>query len=286
MVEELSKYISHTAPDVKGFSSINLWRMKRFYDLYNGDEKLSPLVTEISWTNNLLIMSRCKSAEEREFYLRLAKREHLSKRELDRQIDTGYFERAMIGSTKLAPVVRELAPKASGIFKDSMVLEFITGKEAKPENSFRHALITHMKEFILELGKDFIFMGEEYPVQVGMSDFRIDLLFFQRELACMVAFELKTTAFRPDYIGQLNLYLEALDRDVRKPHENPSIGVLLCKDKDDEVVEYALSRSLSPTLVAQYELVLPDKKLLQQKMKELFEEDGDASISGNDGEAN
>ena len=162
VVEELSKYLSRTAPDVKGFSSINLWRMKRFYELYNDDEKLSPLVTEISWTNNVLIMSRCKSAEEREFYLRLAKREHLSKRELERQIDSGYFERAMIGSSKLAPVVRELAPKASGIFKDRMVLEFITGKEAKPENSFRHALITHMKEFILELGKDFLFMEDEY----------------------------------------------------------------------------------------------------------------------------
>lgn len=129
-----------------------------------------------------------------------------------------------------------------------------------------------MKKFILELGKDFLFFDQEYRLQVGNSDFRIDLLFYHRELNCLVAFELKTGKFRPEHLGQLNFYLEALDRDIKKPHENPSIGILLCKDKDDEVVEYALSRSLSPTLVAEYQLHLPDKKLLQSKVKQLFDE--------------
>ena len=124
---------------------------------------------------------------------------------------------------------------------------------------------------VFELGKDFIFIDQEYHLQVGCSDFRIDLLFFHRELQCLVAFELKMGKFRPEHLGQLNFYLEALDRDVKKAKENPSIGVLLCKDKDDEVVEYALSRSLSPTMVAEYQLCLPDKKLLQQKMKEIYE---------------
>jgi YhcG PDDEXK nuclease domain len=127
-----------------------------------------------------------------------------------------------------------------------------------------------MKQFILELGKDFIFMGEEFRLQVGNQDFYIDLLFFHRELSALVAFELKIGTFMPEHIGQINFYLEALDRDVKKPHENPSIGVLLCRDKDDEVVEYALSRNLSPTLIAQYQLQLPDKKLLQDKLHELF----------------
>lgn len=126
-----------------------------------------------------------------------------------------------------------------------------------------------MRSFILELGKDFIYIGEEYPLQVGLSDFRVDLLFYHRELQCLVAIELKTDAFKPEYLGKLNFYLEALDRDVKKPNEKPSIGVLLCKGEDDEVVEYALSRSLSPTVVAEYQLHLPDKRLLQQKLHEI-----------------
>ncbi len=139
------------------------------------------------------------------------------------------------------------------------------------ESHLQKALIQNMKNFILELGKDFIFVGEEYRLQVGNQDFFIDLLFFHRGLAALVAFELKIAKFSPEHLGQLGFYLEALDRDVKKPHENPSIGVLLCRDKDEEVVEYALSRYLSPTMVAQYELQLPDKKLIQAKLHELTE---------------
>lgn len=272
VVKQLAEYISKSAPDLKGFSKENLHRMRRFYETYNENKIVSPLVTQISWTHNLLILTRCNTPEEREFYIRLTIRDRLSKRELDRQIDASVYERTMIGTDKLASVAKKLPDNANGLFRDHYVMEYITGKQAKPENSLRHALIAHMKDFILELGKDFIYMGEEYHVQVGMSDFRIDLLFFHRELQCLVAFELKTESFKPEHLGQLDFYLEALDRDVRKPHENPSIGVLLCRDKDDEVVEYALSRSLSPTMVARYELNLPDKKLLRQKLKELFEE--------------
>lgn len=134
-----------------------------------------------------------------------------------------------------------------------------------------------MKQFVIELGKDFLFIDEEYRLQVGNSDFRIDLLFYHRELQCLVAFELKMEKFKPEHLGQLNFYLEALDRDVRKPKENPSIGILLCKDKDDTVVEYALSRSLSPTMVAEYQLCLPDKTLLQQKLHEIIEQDTENS---------
>ena len=128
-----------------------------------------------------------------------------------------------------------------------------------------------MKRFILELGKDFIFIDEEYRIQVGNSDFFIDLLFYHRELQCLVAFELKTEKFKPEHLGQLNFYLEALDRDVKKEKENPSIGILLCRDKDNEVVEYALSRTLSPAMVAEYKLHLPDKNLLQEKIKYILD---------------
>ena len=271
VVPQLAEYITRNYPEIKGFSDKNLWRMKQFYETYrDADKKLSALLREISWTNNLTIMSRAKTDEERAFYLQLCAKERLSSRELERQIDSALFERTVLDNPKLSPVMREIAPTAQQVFRDQYVMEFIGGKEYKTEHSMKSALIQQMKEFILELGKDFIFIDQEYRLQVGNSDFRIDLLFFHRELQCLVAFELKTGQFKPEHLGQLNFYLEALDRDIKKPKENPSIGVLLCKDKDDEVVEYALSRSLSPTMVAEYQLCLPDKKLLQQKMKEIY----------------
>lgn len=272
VVKQLAEHIRRNCPDIKGFSDKNLWRMKQFYETYETEsEKLSPLVRQISWTNNLIILSRTKSQEEREFYIQKCIGERYSKRELDRQIDSALYERTITSQPKLSPVLREMAPQAGQMFRDNYVMEFITGKESKPENTLRRALIKNMKEFILELGKDFIYIDEEYRLQVGNSDFRIDLLFYHRELQCLVAFELKTEKFKPEHLGQLNFYLEALDRDVKKAKENPSIGVLLCKDKDDEVVEYALSRSLSPTMVAEYQLCLPDKTLLRQKMREITE---------------
>jgi len=274
VVKQLSDYIERNSPETKGFSDKNLWRMKQFYETYKGvDEKLSTLLRQISWSNNLAIMSRCKTQEERLFYLNLCIHDHLSFRQLDRQIDSALYERSKIGTPKLSPVLREIAPQAEQLFRDQYVMEFIGGKEYQHENTMKKALIAQMKEFVLELGKDFLFIDEEYRLQVGNSDFRIDLLFYHRELQCLVAFELKMEKFKPEHLGQLNFYLEALDRDVRKPKENPSIGILLCKDKDDAVVEYALSRSLSPTMVAEYQLCLPDKKLLQHKLHEIYEQD-------------
>ena len=271
VVKELAEYLSRTEPDLKGFSDKNLWRMKQFYETYKDYPKLSPLVREISWTNNLIILSRTKTVEEREFYLRLTIQERYTKRELDRQISSAIYERTMLGNTKLSPLVREIHPNIFNTFKDDYILEFLGLPEPHDEGDLQKGLIRKMKDFILELGKDFIFVGEEYRVQVGNSDFYIDLLFYHRGLQCLVAFELKADKFKPEHLGQLNFYLEALDRDVKKNNENPSIGILLCKDKDNEVVEYALSRSLSPTLVSEYKTQLPDKKLLQRKLQELFD---------------
>jgi predicted nuclease of restriction endonuclease-like (RecB) superfamily len=269
VVSELAKYITQNAPEIKGFSDKNLWRMKQFYETYQSDPKLSPLVRELPWTHNTIIFSRCKSAEEREYYLRLCIKEHYSKRELERQISSSYFERAMLGNQKISAVLREVHPSIDHTLKDSYVLEFLGLPMEHEEKELQKALIQNMKQFILELGRDFIFIAEEYRLQVGNQDFYLDLLFFHRGLAALVAFELKIGKFSPEHLGQLNFYLEALDRDVKKTHENPSIGVLLCRDKDEEVVEYALSRNLSPTMVAQYEIQLPDKKLIQAKLHEL-----------------
>jgi predicted nuclease of restriction endonuclease-like (RecB) superfamily len=205
-----------------------------------------------------------------EFYINYAKLEHYSKRELDRQIAASLFERTIIGNSKLSPAVRESNKDISNAFKDSYVFEFLNLPDPHSESDLQRGLVSQMKNFILELGKDFLFIGEEYKLQVGNSDFYIDLLFYHRGLQCLLAFELKADKFKPDHLGQLNFYLEALDRNVKKPNENPSIGVLLCKDKDSEVVEYALSRSLSPTMILEYKTQLPDKYLLQQKLHELF----------------
>jgi predicted nuclease of restriction endonuclease-like (RecB) superfamily len=255
---------------MKGFSDKNIWRMKQFYEAYKDVPKLSTLLREISWSHNLTIFSRCKTIEEREFYLKIAKKESYSFRELERQISASLFERTMIGNSKLSTTLRESKHNITNTFKDDYVFEFLNLSDSHSEKELQRGLVMQMKNFILELGKDFLFIGEQYKLQVGNSDFYIDLLFFHRGLQCLVAFELKADKFKPDHLGQLNFYLEALDRDVKRPNENPTIGILLCKDKDNEVVEYALSRSLSPTLVSEYKTQLPDKKLLQQKLHELF----------------
>ena len=272
VVKELAIFIQQTDPQLKGFSDKNLWRMKQFYETYKNEPKLSPLVRELSWSHNLAIFSRCDSVEEKEFYLKISKEENYSKRELDRQISASLFERTMIGNAKVSTALRELNKDLTHTFKDSYVFDFLNLPEAHSEGDLQKGLILQMKNFILELGKDFLFVSEEYKIQVGNSDFFIDLLFYHRGLQCLVAFELKADKFKPEHLGQLNFYLEALDRDVKKRNENPSIGILLCKDKDSEVVEYALSRSLSPTMIAEYKTQLPNKKVLQQKLQQLFEE--------------
>ena len=241
--------------------------MKQFYETYKDDEIVTPLVTQISWTNHLLIMSGSKSIEERRFYIDLCIKNNYSKRELERQIDSAYYQRYMLSAQKQLP---ESVPSiVKGNFLDSYVLEFLDLPETYSENNLKKAIIGNLKHFILEFGKDFTFIGQEYRIQVGGQDFYIDLLFYNRALSCLVPIELKIGKFKPEHIGQINFYLEALDRDVKKPYENPSVGVILCATKDDAVVEYALSRSMSPTMVADYTLQLPDKKLLENKLREI-----------------
>ncbi len=269
-VEQLAEYLNGFGPNYKSFTRRTLFRMRQFYEAYCDNQIVSPLVTQLSWTQHLLILSKTKTSEEREFYIRLAIKERYSKRELERQLNTAVYERTMLSHIK--PQKNLAIPqKIQQSIKDSYVFEFLGLPENHSESDLQKGLIKNLKHFILELGKDFIFINEEFKVQVGMQDFFIDLLFFHRELQCLVAFELKITNFMPEYLGKLNFYLEALDRDVRKPHEKPSIGILLCKGKDDEVVEYAMSRSLTPAKIADYTLKLPDKKQLQQKLHELYE---------------
>lgn len=268
-VDELASFISKNCPEVKGFNRRGLYRMKQFYETYKDNEFVSTLLTQISWSNHLAILSSSKSDQEREFYIRLSIKERYSARELKRQLDSGYFERYMFSTEKLEPVPVPSIIKNN--FLDTYVLEFLNLPDKFSEHEFKKAIIANLKDFILEIGKDFTFVGEEYRVMVGNSDYYIDLLFYHRGLACLVAFELKIGTFRPEHLGKMNFYLEALDREHKNNNENPSVGVILCASKEDEVVEFALSRSMSPTLISEYTLKLIDKNLLRQKLHELTE---------------
>ncbi|MBI5002926.1 DUF1016 domain-containing protein [Candidatus Woesearchaeota archaeon] len=270
VVTELSFFISNKYPHLRGYSDKNLWRMKQFYDLYKQQSKLSALLRQISWTNNLLILSKAKTIQEREFYIRLSIKENYSSRELERQIDSGYFERSVISRKKISAVMRQKRPELLEVFKDTYIFDFLDLPKDHSEKDLQIALLNSFKDFVLEFGRDFAFVGEEYRIQVGNNDYFIDLLFYHRSLQCLVAFELKIEDFKPEFLGKLNFYLEALDRNVKKKHENPSVGILLCKSKDDEVVEYALSRSLSPTLISEYKTKLINKQVLQKKLHELY----------------
>jgi predicted nuclease of restriction endonuclease-like (RecB) superfamily len=270
-VTALAEHIRRRLPGMGGFSARNLWRIRQFYETYRNQPKLSALLTELTWTHNLLILGKCKREEEREFYLRLATMQKWTSRELERQINGALFERVVLSPAKLSAPLTALHPDAATIFKDTYLLEFLDLPPRHSEADLQRALVEKLKQFLIELGRDFCFIGSYYTLQVGGRDFFIDLLFFNRALNCLVAFELKIEEFEPAHLGQLEFYLEALDRDVKKPHEGPSIGVLLCATKDHEVVEYALSRAVSPALVAEYQTRLPDKQLLQAKLHEFYE---------------
>ena len=267
-IDAISNEIQTAFPGIKGFNRRGLYRMKQFYETYKDNEIVSPVVTQISWTNHLLILSGCKTDTEREFYIRLCIKENYSKRQLERQLNSGYYERYMLSQKMLLPEsVKQLDENP---FLDSYVIEFLNLPNTFREQDFKKALIKNMKDFILELGKDFTYIDDEYPVLVGGDDFRIDLLFYHRGLQCLVAVELKIGKFKPEYISKMDFYLEALDRQVKKNNENPSVGLLLCASKNTEIVEYSMSRSMSPLMVAEYKLQLPDKNILQKKLQELI----------------
>jgi predicted nuclease of restriction endonuclease-like (RecB) superfamily len=270
VVDELALYLARTQPGLKGFTRPNLFRMRQFYDTYAGDETVSALLRQLPWTHNLIILGQSRHPEERAFYLKMAIQERWSSRELERQFKAALFERAVLTPPNVSAEVRQAHAAAAEVFKDSYVVEFLQLPAAHDEAGLHRGLVSRLKEFMIELGRDFCFVGSEYPLQVGGRDFSLDLLFFHRGLNCLVAIELKVDRFEPEHLGKLNFYLEALDRDVRKPHENPAIGVLLCATKDSEVVEYAMSRSLSPALVAAYQLQLPDKAVLAAKLHEFY----------------
>ena len=255
--------------------------MRQFFEAYRAHEKVSPLVTQLPWTHHLIILSEAKPIETREFYVLAAIKQGWPKRELERQIRSGAVLRDATAE-KVSSALRQMHPAAMGEYKNAYNVEFLGLATDHSEADLHGALLRHLGRFLTELGRDFCFVGSQYPVQVGHQDFAIDLVFFHRGLQCLVAFELKVDKFKPADLGQLSFYVEALDRDVKKPHERPSIGVLLCATKDDEVVEYALARTSSPSLVAEYQTFLPPREVLRAKLHELYAQFTEGEAVGDD----
>lgn len=226
------------------------------------------ILTLTTLTNHIEILCRCKSVEERLFYILYAHKEQLLVRELQRCISNQTYSALLSDKTNLSKGLLETYPNSPMMFKDTYFVDFLNLPKKHSESKLKHGLIENMKQFILELGKDFIFMDQEYRLNVGASSFKADLLFFHRGLQALVAVELKKTKFHPRDLGQLEFYLEALDRDVKRSNENPSIGIILCPDADKVVVEYAMSRSMSPTMIAEYKRILIPQEQMQQQLKE------------------
>ncbi|MDR1764900.1 MAG: PDDEXK nuclease domain-containing protein [Lachnospiraceae bacterium] len=229
---------------------------------------IQSFLTLTSFTNHIEILNRCKRVEERFFYVIYAAKEHLNKRELQRCIDTHTFEALAGNQASISKVLAETYPQTAMLFKDEVFVDFLDLPKKHSEKMLRNKLVENMKSFILEIGKDFIFMDQEYTLNVGGTKYKADLLFYHRALQCLVAVELKSRSFRPQDLGQLEFYLEALDRDIKRSNENPSIGILLCRDANKTVVEYALSRSMSPTMIAKYKQELIPKEVLRKTLDE------------------
>ena len=238
----------------------------QFVQLQTG--QMPNILTLTTLTNHIEILCRCKSVEERLFYILYAHKEQLLVRELKRCISSQTYSALLSDKTNLSKGLLETYPNSPMMFKDTYFVDFLNLPKKHSESKLKHGLIEHMKQFILELGKDFIFMDQEYRLNVGASSFKADLLFFHRGLQALVAVELKKTKFHPRDLGQLEFYLEALDRDVKRSNENPSIGIILCPDADKVVVEYAMSRSMSPTMIAEYKRILIPQEQMQQQLKE------------------
>ena len=278
---KIASYINDKYPTLKGFSKRGLYQMIQFYDCYVSNEKVRTLVAQLSWSNNLSILRATNSMEEKEFYLRLCIKNNYSKRELQRQIESHYYERYLLSNGNALeshkPIIGEEDEPNTRIL-DQFSLEFLDLPNNYKEKDLKDAIVNNLKDFILEIGKDFTFIGQEYRINVGGEDYYIDLLFYNRSYSCLVAFELKVDKFKPEYVSKMDFYLAALDKFEKKENENPSVGIILCASKNDSVVELATSRTLSPTAIATYSTNLIDTKLLQKKLieyQEMFDKKSD-----------
>ncbi len=267
VVAHLSKDLRQEFPSMTGFSVQNLWYMRQFYMEYNGNERLQPLVGEIAWSHNLAIMSKCKDPLEREFYIRMTRKFGWSKNVLIHQIDNQTYEKSLLGQTSFdQPLTPELRSQAKLAVKDEYLFDFLELGEKHSERELERALIDRIEHFLRAMGGMFAFMGSQYRLEVDGKEFFVDILLFHRRLRCLVALELKIGEFQPEFVGKMQFYLTALDRMVRQNDENPSIGIILCKEKNRTIVEYALHDASKPIGVATYEMTKTLPKNLQGQL--------------------
>lgn len=278
IVEQMAKDLQNEFPNVKGFSASNLWRIRNFYYTYSSNEKLAPLVREISWTKNIAIMEKCKDPLEREFYIKATKKYGWTKDVLINQIENKTYEKYLLNQTNFDNTLpAEYKNQAKLAVKDEYMFDFLELSEKHSEKELETAIVENMKAFLSEMGGNFAFMGEQYRINVGGEDYYIDLLLYHRQLKSLVAIELKIGEFKPEFIGQLQFYLTALDKQVKIEGENAPIGIIICKSKNRTVVEYALNNTNQPIGVATYEIsdtipnelknLLPSPEEIEKRLK-------------------
>lgn len=267
IVETLSHDLQNEFPGIRGFSSANLWRIRNFYSKYNGNEKLAPLVREISWSHNMIIMERCQNDLDREFYIRMTKKFGWTKNVLIHQIENQSFQKYSLNQTNFEKTLpAEYKHQAKLAVKDEYTFDFLELGEEHSAHQLEIALLNNIKKFLIELGGGFTFVGNQHKISVARKDFFVDLLLFHRKLRCLVAIDLKVGEFKPEFVGKMKFYLTALNDKVKFENENPSIGLILCKEKDQLIVEYALKDSSQPIGVATYKIT---KKLPSELKKHL-----------------
>jgi len=276
IVENLATDLQKSFSNLNGFSSGNLWRMRKFYLTYHKDKILAPMVREISWSHNILIFERLSNQQEREFYIKMSKKFGWSKNILMHQIEGGAFEKFLLNQTNFDKAVpQKYRHQAKIAVKDEYTFDFLELSEEYDERELELSLIKNVRNFLLEMGADFTFIGNQYKIQVGQDLFYIDLLLYHRKLKSLIAIELKTGKFKPEYAGKMQFYLTALNETVKHQNENPSIGIIICKEKDRTVVEFALKESTTPIGVAQYSI----KKFLPKEMRKLLPSANDIAES-------
>jgi len=279
IVKRLAKDLQAEFPGIRGFSEQNLWFMRQLFSTYYQNERLQPLVREIGWTHHLMILTGCNDDLEREFYIRMTKKQGWSKRTLHEKIELRTYETTMAGQTSFERALpRELAAPARLAVKDEYMFDFLEMGDERSERRLEYAILAKVEPFLREMGGLFAFVGSQYRLRVADEEYFIDLLLYHRQLRCLVAVELKTGKFQPEHVGKMQFYLAALDDLVRERGENPSIGIILCKSKNRTVVEYALRESRKPIGVSVYRLVrklpaelrrlLPDKRQVEMLLSD------------------
>lgn len=282
VVETLSKDLQKEFPGIQGFGARNIWYMQQFYTEYEGNEFLQPLVAEISWTKHLIIMTKCKDIQERQFYILSTKKYGWTKDVLIHKIEAKAFEKYLLGQTNFDKTLPDnIRHQAVLAVKDDYTFDFLGLGEEHSETELEQALIKNIRSFLIEFGKDFTFVGNQYRIELEGEEYFIDLLLYHRKLQCMVAVELKIGKFLPEYKGKMEFYLNILNDKIRLPHENPSIGIIICKSKKRTIVEYALKDSNQPIGIATYSLttelpesyqeLLPDGDEIAKKLNLLMD---------------